>query len=163
MRERIESGQRVDLFASADIGHARKLVDDGQASIMAVFARNTVCLLSPAKFGLTSETALDKLLAPGVRIGISPPKVDPLGDYTMRLFDAAERLRPGSATSLRARSVVVDTPPGRREAGVTQPLRAAFVATKKDLETSNVVSNNSSNESLQQNFRRSSKLLIDMV
>jgi molybdate transport system substrate-binding protein len=112
MRERIEKGDRVDLFASADIGHARKLVDDGRASVMAVFARNTVCLLSPAKFGATSETALDKLLAPGVRIGISPPKVDPLGDYTMRLFDVAERMRPGSAASLRARSVIVDTPPG---------------------------------------------------
>jgi molybdate transport system substrate-binding protein len=112
MRERIEKGDRVDLFASADIGHARKLVDDGRASVMAVFARNTVCLLSPAKFGATSESALDKLLAPGVRIGISPPKVDPLGDYTMRLFDVAERLTPGSAASLRARSVVVDTPPG---------------------------------------------------
>jgi molybdate transport system substrate-binding protein len=112
MRERIENGDRVDLFTSADIGHARKLVDDGRASVMAVFARNTVCLLSPAKFGATSETALDKLLAPGVRIGISPPKVDPLGDYTMRLFEVAERMRPGSAASLQARSVVVDTPPG---------------------------------------------------
>ena len=30
MRERIENGDRVDLFASADVGHARKLVDDGQ-------------------------------------------------------------------------------------------------------------------------------------
>jgi molybdate transport system substrate-binding protein len=112
MRERIENGDRVDLFASADVGHARKLVEDGRASVMAVFARNTVCLLSPAKFGATSETALDKLLAPGVRIGISPPKIDPLGDYTMRLFDLAERLRPGSAASLRARSVILDTPPG---------------------------------------------------
>ena len=80
MRERIEAGERVDLFASADVGHARKLVNDGRASVMAVFVRNTVCLLSPAKFGATTETMLDKLLAPGVRIGISPPKVDPLGD-----------------------------------------------------------------------------------
>jgi molybdate transport system substrate-binding protein len=112
MRERIEKGERVDLFASADVGHARKLVEDGRASVMAVFARNTVCLLSPGKFGATSETAVEKLLAPGVRVGMSPPKVDPLGDYTLRLFALIERGRPGSAAALQARAVVLDTPPG---------------------------------------------------
>jgi ABC-type molybdate transport system substrate-binding protein len=112
MRERIEHGERVDLFASADVGHARKLVEEGKASVMAVFTRNTVCLLSPAGFGATSATALEKLLASGVRIGVSPPKIDPLGDYTVRLFEVAERLRPGSAAALQARAVVVDTPPG---------------------------------------------------
>lgn len=45
MRERIEKGEHV--FTSADVGHARKLVDDGRASVMAVFTRNSVCLLSP--------------------------------------------------------------------------------------------------------------------
>lgn len=29
MRERIEKGEHVDLFTSADVGHARKLVDEG--------------------------------------------------------------------------------------------------------------------------------------
>jgi molybdate transport system substrate-binding protein len=111
MRERIEKGERVDLFTSADVGHARKLVDERRASVMAVFARNTVCLLSPAKFGATTETMLDKLLAPGVRIGVSPPKVDPLGDYTVRLFDLVEHMRPGGVAALKAASVVVDTPP----------------------------------------------------
>ena len=112
MRERIEKGVRVDLFTSADVGHARKLVDDGRASVMAVFVGNTVCLLSPAKFGATTETALDRLLAPGVRVGVSPPKVDPLGDYTVRLFGLIDHLRPGSAAALQARAVVLDTPPG---------------------------------------------------
>jgi len=112
MRDRIEKGDRVDVFTSADIGHARKLVQDGRASVMAMFARNTVCLLSPSAFAVTTETALDKLLEPGVRVGVSPPKVDPLGDYTMRLFEKAEGLHPGSAATLQARAVVLDTPPG---------------------------------------------------
>ena len=112
MRERIEKGEHVDLFTSADVGHARKLVEDGRASVMAVFARNTVCLLSPAKFGVTTETALDKMLAPDARIGISPPKIDPLGDYTVRLFEMVERARPGSAAALQSRAVVLDTLPG---------------------------------------------------
>jgi molybdate transport system substrate-binding protein len=112
MRERIEKGERVDLFASADVGHARKLVEEGRASVMAVFVRNTVCLLSPSKFGATAATVLDKLLGPGVHVGMSPPKVDPLGDYTERLFGVMDRLRPGAATTMQARSLILDTPPG---------------------------------------------------
>jgi molybdate transport system substrate-binding protein len=79
---------------------------------MAVFARNTVCVLSPVAFGATTENVLDKRLAPGVKVGVSPAKVDPLGDYTVRLFEVAERLRPGSGVALQARAVVLDTPPG---------------------------------------------------
>jgi len=112
MRERIEKGEHVDLFTSADVGHARKLVDEGRASVMAVFVRNTVCLLSPAKFGATTDTLIDKLLAPGARIGVSPPKVDPLGDYTLKLFQLIDRIRPGSAAAMQARAIVLDTLPG---------------------------------------------------
>jgi ABC-type molybdate transport system substrate-binding protein len=112
MRERIEKGEHVDVFTSADIGHARKLVEDGRTTVMAMFARNTVCVLSPAAFGATTQNVLDKLFAPGVRVGVSPAKVDPLGDYTVRLFEVAERLRPGSGAALQARAVVLDTPPG---------------------------------------------------
>ena len=112
MRERIEKGEHVDVFASADIGHARKLVEDGRATVMLMFARNTVCVLSPAAFGAATENVLEKLLAPGIKVGVSPANVDPLGDYTVRLFEMAERLRPGSGAALRARAVVLDTPPG---------------------------------------------------
>lgn len=112
MRERIEKGEKVDLFTSADVGHARKLVTDGRASVMAVFVRNTVCLLSPAKFGATTATALDKLLVPGGKVGVSPARIDPLGDYTVKLFDVVERLRPGSLSGLQARAEVMDNPPG---------------------------------------------------
>ena len=112
MRERIENGEHVDLFTSADVGHARKLVDEGRASVMAVFVRNSVCLLSPPAFGAATATALDKLSAPGVRVGMSPPKIDPLGDYTVRLFGLIDHLRPGSAAALQSRAVVLDTPPG---------------------------------------------------
>ena len=112
MRERIEKGERVDLFTSADVGHARKLVEGGYASIMTVFVRNTICVLSPPGFGATTETLLGKLLAPGVRIGVSPAKVDPLGDYTVRLFELIDQVRPGAAAALQARAVVLDSPPG---------------------------------------------------
>jgi molybdate transport system substrate-binding protein len=111
MRERIEKGDKVDIFTSADIGHARKLVDDGRASVMVMFARNTVCLLSPASFGATTETALQKMSSAGARIGVSPPKADPLGDYTVQLFKLADQVKPGSTIALQSHAVVLESPP----------------------------------------------------
>jgi ABC-type molybdate transport system substrate-binding protein len=112
LREQIDAGDRVDLFASADLGHPRQLVADGRSSVMAMFARNAVCQPSPPKFGATTATALDRLLDRKAKIGISIPKADPLGDYTMALFARADRLRPGSGASLKARAVVLETKPG---------------------------------------------------
>jgi molybdate transport system substrate-binding protein len=63
MRERIERGEHVDLFTS--VYNARKLAADGRANVMAVFARNTVCLLSPPAFGATT----DKSAGPVARAG----------------------------------------------------------------------------------------------
>lgn len=113
MRERIEAGDKVDVFTSADIGHAAKLVADGKASVMAMFARNDLCLLAPpARAPAARADALQALLADGVRIGVSPPKIDPLGDYTVELFEAADKVKPGSGEVLRGRAVVLDNPPG---------------------------------------------------
>ena len=113
MRERIEAGDKVDVFTSADIGHAARLVADGRASVMAMFARNDLCVLAPAaRAPANSAAALDALVANDVRIGVSPAKIDPLGDYTIQLFDVADKLRPGSGQVLRGRAVVLDNPPG---------------------------------------------------
>lgn len=38
--------------------------------------------------------------------------MDPLGDYTVRLFGVVEQLRPGSGAAIQAGAVVLDTPPG---------------------------------------------------
>ena len=113
MRERIEAGDKVDVFTSADIGHAARLVSDGRVSVMAMFARNELCLLSPAARAPAGPAGvLDALLADGVKVGVSPPRIDPLGDYTVQFFDTADRLRPGSGQVLRSRALVLDNPPG---------------------------------------------------
>ena len=113
MRERIESGDRVDIFTSADLGHARKLVDDGRASVMIMFAQNTLCLLAPSRAGkVDSNGALDALLKEGVRIAVSTPKIDPLGDYTASLLVDADRVKPGATTRLQSRTLILDNPPG---------------------------------------------------
>ena len=112
MRERIERGEPVDLFTSADIGHAAKLVADGRAQVMAMFARNSLCVLAPSSSALQPDQLPDFLLDGELRIGTSPAKVDPLGDYTEILFQRIGTMRPGAEALLRAKMVVLDTPPG---------------------------------------------------
>jgi ABC-type molybdate transport system substrate-binding protein len=113
MRERIEAGDKVDVFTSADIGHAAKLVADGRASVMAMFARNELCLLAPSSRAPAGPAGvLDALLADGVKVGVSPARIDPLGDYTVQFFDIADKMKPGSGQALRSRAVVLDNPPG---------------------------------------------------
>jgi ABC-type molybdate transport system substrate-binding protein len=40
MREHIERGEQADLFASAAIGHARTLVEQGRATVMVTFGQS---------------------------------------------------------------------------------------------------------------------------
>ena len=96
MRERIERGERVDLFASADMGHPLKLREQGRATTVAMFTRNTLCVMATPRLGLTTANVLDKLLDPGVKLGTSTPGADPSGDYTWAMFRLADKLRPGS-------------------------------------------------------------------
>lgn len=96
LRERIEKGEAVQVFASADMGHPQKLADVGNWSQPRVFVRNQLCALTQANLNLTSDRLLDALLDPSFRLGTSTPKADPAGDYAWALFRRAEALRPGA-------------------------------------------------------------------
>jgi molybdate transport system substrate-binding protein len=96
LRERIEKGKHADLFASADMGHPLKLLQDGRATRVAMFTRNTLCAVAVPKVGLTTANFLERLLDPSVKLGTSTPKADPAGDYTWEMFRRADALRPGS-------------------------------------------------------------------
>ena len=100
MRERIEQGERVDVFTSADMGHPLKLRADGKAVQVAMFVRNTLCATATPEAGLTTANFLDRLLDPAVKLGTSTPKADPSGDYTWAMFRLADQLRPGSYQAL---------------------------------------------------------------
>jgi molybdate transport system substrate-binding protein len=113
MRERIERGEKVDVFASADIGHPQKLQRDGRATVVAMFTRNTLCAVALPHVGVTTANLLDRLLDPGVKLGTSTPKADPAGDYTWTMFRLAEKLKPGSFAILdqKAQQIVGGTLP----------------------------------------------------
>jgi ABC-type molybdate transport system substrate-binding protein len=104
MLERIEAGDAVDLFVSANMTHPQRLTAEHKSTATVVFARNRICVSARPQVGLTSENLLARLLDPKIRIGTSTPKADPGGDYAWALFDKAETLRPGAAAILKAKA-----------------------------------------------------------
>jgi molybdate transport system substrate-binding protein len=105
LRERIEGGERPDVFASANVAHPQALMEKGMGRPVALFARNRLCAL--AQPGLEVETAsvLDVMLQDEVKLGTSTPKADPSGDYAWALFEKADPLRPGSFAKLDAKAL----------------------------------------------------------
>jgi len=108
LRERIEGGEAADIFASADMGHPRRLADAGRSYPVVAFASSRLCALASPRVSVSEETLLDRVLDPAVKVGMSTPVADPSGDYALQLFDKAEQLRVGARTTLtqKARRLV---------------------------------------------------------
>ena len=100
LRQRIEGGEMVDVFASADMQHPTLLMHAGKGGPVSVFIRNRLCALAQPDVVITSETVLDTILRPDIRLGTSTPQADPSGDYAWELFRRAEHIRPGSYSIL---------------------------------------------------------------
>ena len=96
LRERIEKGETVDLFASADMGHPLKLLAEGRATRADMFTRNALCAFALPKVGLTTANFVDRLLDPATKLGTSTPKADPAGDYTWLMFHRVDAMHPGA-------------------------------------------------------------------
>ena len=134
LRERIEKGERPDLFTSADLGSPRKLEAEGRTVLpVAAFARNRMCLVSRRAAGVTAANLTDKLLAKGVRLRTSTPVADPAGDYAWAIIDRIEALRPGAGAVLKAKAAASmnvhaeGTTPGQN------PMTALFAAKQIDM------------------------------
>lgn len=100
LRERIEKGEATDVFASADIQNAQRLADAGRSGPPIVFTRNQLCALTAPGVDATSDTLLDRMLDPAVKLGTSTPKADPSGDYAWQLFEKADKVRAGAYAEL---------------------------------------------------------------
>lgn len=106
LRERIEAGDKADVFASADTAHPAKLAAAGRTrGEPRVFTRNALCAI--AREGLAVDTAslVDVLLKPETRLGMSTPKADPAGDYALKFFAAVDKMRPGAGATLEAKAL----------------------------------------------------------
>jgi molybdate transport system substrate-binding protein len=134
LRERIENGEPVDLFASADMGHPLKLMQEGRASRAAMFTRNSLCGIALPAVGLTTVNFLDRLLDPSVKLGTSTPKADPAGDYTWAMFRRADAIRPGSYATLNGKAQqIVGGPANSAPVDGQDPTVAALAAGRVDI------------------------------
>jgi molybdenum ABC transporter molybdate-binding protein len=104
MRQKIEEGADVDVFASADIEQPRRLAANHPERMVIQFARNSLCTLARPNLDLNQANILDRLLDPSVRIATSTPGSDPLGTYTWAVFARAEALKPGATAILEAKA-----------------------------------------------------------
>jgi ABC-type molybdate transport system substrate-binding protein len=116
LRERIENGEAVDVFASANMAHPATLAAAGWGGPVALFARNHLCALAQAEIELSPATLLDVILDPDARLGTSTPRADPSGDYAWQLFEQAEVLRPGSLAILDAKALQLTGGPDSEKA-----------------------------------------------
>jgi molybdate transport system substrate-binding protein len=134
LRQRIEHGERADVFASADMGHPLKLLAEGRAVRVAMFTRNALCGIALPEVGLTTANFLDRLLDPAVKLGTSTPKADPGGDYTWAMFRRADTVHPGSYTMLdKKEDKIVGGPASSAPAGGGDPVAAALSSGKIDV------------------------------
>ena len=104
LRERIEKGEAVDVYASASLAHAEALNREGLVGPAVIFARNKLCALVKACSPVSSETIVAKLLESDTRLATSTPKSDPGGDYTWEFFHRLDRTHPGAYAALNARA-----------------------------------------------------------
>lgn len=115
LRERIEKGEPVEVFASANMTHPEATRRAGKTGPVVLFTRNRLCALTQPDLDVTPDTLLDRLLDPTVKVGTSTPKADPSGDYAWILFKRAEKLRPGAYATLDAKALKLtggpDSPP----------------------------------------------------
>lgn len=103
--KRIQEGEKVDIFASANMKHPQALVDSGQGEAVQMFARNQLCAVAQDTVQVTSSTLLDTLLDPKIKVGTSTPKADPAGDYAWAVFAKAEAVKPNAKAALETKAL----------------------------------------------------------
>ena len=105
LRERIEKGEKADLFASADMGNPLALAHEGRAGPVVLFARNRLCALVRPGLSIAPDTLLGAMLDPAIKLATSTLKADPAGDYTWAMFAKADKVRPGSGAVLEGKAL----------------------------------------------------------
>ncbi|WP_340119457.1 molybdate ABC transporter substrate-binding protein [Pelagibius sp. 7325] len=116
LRERIEKGEAAQVFASANMKHPETLMEAGRGGPVALFARNKLCALAQPAVAVTTETLLDVLLDPALRLGTSTPRADPSGDYAWALFAKAEAVKPGAQAALEGKALQLTGGPDSQKA-----------------------------------------------
>jgi molybdate transport system substrate-binding protein len=128
LRDQIAGGAKAEVFASANMEHPAVLAKAGKAGPVILFARNTLCALVKPGLGVTTETLLEQMLDPAVRLGTSTPKADPSGDYAFEVFRKAEALKAGANDALVAKALQLTGGPNSPAPPTDRNLYGAVVA-----------------------------------
>lgn len=134
LRERIEKGEKPDLFMSADLGSPRKLEAEGRTLVPAIaIARNRMCILARGAAHVTPANLISRMLAPEVHIKTSTPVDDPAGDYAWAIFERIEALHPGDGQRLKDKArAMMSVKPAKLAPG-QNPYAALFASGQIDL------------------------------
>src|SRR5262245_2840454 len=105
LKNDISKGTKADIFASANMEHPQVLHDEKKSGPVSRFARNTLCALVKPGLKVASASLLDRMLAPGIKLGTSTPKADPSGDYAFEVFRKAEVIKSGAQAILEKKAL----------------------------------------------------------
>jgi ABC-type molybdate transport system substrate-binding protein len=105
LRDEIAGGAKAEVFASANMSHPESLAKANKSGPVTMFARNRLCALVKPGLSVTSETLLDWMLDPAVKLGTSTPKADPSGDYAFESFAKADKTKPGAGAALEKKAL----------------------------------------------------------
>ena len=134
LREQIEAGAPADILASADMAQPRRLAGERAGARVIMFTRNSLCALSKREVGLTTDTLLDRMRDPAVRVGTSTPGADPGGDYAWAVFARADAVHPGAKAALEAKALkLVGGPDGKPLVPGKGQVEGVFLTNAADL------------------------------
>ena len=105
LRQQIEAGAKVDVFASAAIAHTEALAQQDLLGPSILFTHNDLCVLARATLDLRTDNVLTVLADPAVRVATSTPVSDPMGDYTWQFFRNGDKRQPGFYTLMNAKAI----------------------------------------------------------
>jgi molybdenum ABC transporter molybdate-binding protein len=131
LKQEIEAGAKVDVFASASIDHTDALAKKKLLGPSQVFTHNDLCVVAKPGLNLQPDNLLDILSKQSVRLATSTPISDPMGDYTWQFFRNADRARFGlyqefDGKALQLSGAAIPTP------GEQLPYVSAFEDDKAD-------------------------------
>lgn len=104
LRQEIEAGAKVDVFASASSEHTQALAQQKLLGPSQIFTHNDLCVVARPELNLSADNMLEVLSKPSVRVATSTPVSDPMGDYTWQFFKNADKKHAGFHQLLDAKA-----------------------------------------------------------
>ena len=105
LKDEIAAGGKAEVFASANMEHPQALAKANKSGPVVLFARNKLCALVRPGLAVTSDTLLERMLDPDIKLGTSTPKADPSGDYAFETFRKTEALRANAGAALEKKAL----------------------------------------------------------